>query len=201
MRLSGGAYAVYQQLSEEKRADFACIKDVLYTAFALNPMMAYKQFAARHLCPGEMVDVFLAELRKLATQFGRMTEWGLVYAFIAGLPEHVEKLLQAITQVDNLLISEILFTPKQYWKTALQVQDWQPQQLNYQDVRKRRPQLQGDATYVRDPTIWHKIVLGGAKIPGPKNLSLVIGASDRVTLHKIVQETNKGTSLQLQSLP
>ena len=25
MYLSGGAYAVYQQLSEEKRADFACI--------------------------------------------------------------------------------------------------------------------------------------------------------------------------------
>ena len=43
MRLSGGAYAVYQQLSEEKRADFACIKDVLYTAFALSPVMACKQ--------------------------------------------------------------------------------------------------------------------------------------------------------------
>ena len=68
MRLSGGMYAVYQRLSEEKRADFACIKDVLYTAFALNLVMAYKQFAARHLCPGEMVDIFLVELRKLATQ-------------------------------------------------------------------------------------------------------------------------------------
>ena len=74
MRLSGGTYAVYQQLSEEKRADFACIKDVLYTAFALNPVMAYKQFVARHLRPGEMVDIFLAELRKLATQFGGMME-------------------------------------------------------------------------------------------------------------------------------
>ena len=36
MRLSDGAYAVYQQLREEKRIDFACIKDILYTAFALN---------------------------------------------------------------------------------------------------------------------------------------------------------------------
>ena len=74
MHLSGGAYAVYQQLSEEKRADFACIKDVLYTAFALSPVMAYKQFAACRLSPGETVDVFLAELHKLATQFGGMTE-------------------------------------------------------------------------------------------------------------------------------
>ena len=45
MRLLGGAYAVYQQLSEEKKADFVCIKNVLYTAFSLNPEMAYKQFA------------------------------------------------------------------------------------------------------------------------------------------------------------
>ena len=108
MCLSGGAYAVYQQLSEEKRADLACIKDVLYTAFALNPMTAYKQFAVCRLCPGETVDLFLAELRKLATRFRGMTEWGLVCAFIAGLPEHAEKLLQATTQVDNLPISEIL---------------------------------------------------------------------------------------------
>ena len=46
-----------------------------------------------------------------------------------------------------------------------------------------------------------EIVLGGVKVPGPENLSLVIGASDRVALHEIVQETNKGTNLQRQSLP
>ena len=108
MRLLGGTYAVYQQLSEEKRANFACIKDILYTAFALNPVTAYKQFAACHLCLGEMDDVFLAELRKIATQFRGMTEWGFVCAFIAGLPEHAGKLFQATTQVDDLPISEIL---------------------------------------------------------------------------------------------
>ena len=71
-------------------------------------MTAYKQFAARRLRPGETVDVFLAELRKLAIQFGGMTERGLVCAFIPGLPEHAEKLLQATTRVDDLPISEIL---------------------------------------------------------------------------------------------
>ena len=55
-----------------------------------------------------MLDVFLAELCKLATQFRGMTERGLVCAFIAGLPEHVENLLQATTRVDNMPISEIL---------------------------------------------------------------------------------------------
>ena len=102
MRLSGGAYAVYQQLSEEKRTDFACIKDILYTEFALSPVTAYKQFAARRLRPGETVDIFLVELHKLATQFGGMTERGLICAFIAGLPEHAENLLLATTRVDDL---------------------------------------------------------------------------------------------------
>ena len=40
-----------------EEADFACIKDVLYTAFALSPVMAYKQFAARRLHLGETLDV------------------------------------------------------------------------------------------------------------------------------------------------
>ena len=84
------------------------LKDVLYTAFALNPVTVYKWFAVRCLRPGETVDVFLAELCKLVIQFGGMTEWGLVCAFIAGLLEHAEKLLQAPTGVDDLPISKIL---------------------------------------------------------------------------------------------
>ena len=114
----GGAYAVYQQLSE-KRADFACIKDVLYTAFALSPVTAYKQFAARRLRPEETVAVYLAELRKLATQFGGMTERGLVCAFIAGLLEHAENLLQATTRVDDLPISDILARARAILKDRL----------------------------------------------------------------------------------
>ena len=117
--LGRGAYAVYQQLSKKKRADFACIKDVLYTAFALSPMTAYKQFAAHHLRPGETVDVFLTELRKLTTHFRGMTERGLVCTFIAGLPEHAEKLLQATTQVDDLPISEILACARAILKDSL----------------------------------------------------------------------------------
>ena len=119
MHLSGGAYAVYQQLSEKKRADFACIKNVLYTAFTLSPVTAYKQFAVRCLRPGETVDVYLAELCKLATQFGGMTDQGLVCTFTAGLPEHAENLLQATTRVDDLPISEILAHARAILKDCL----------------------------------------------------------------------------------
>ena len=47
--LSGGAYAVYQQWSEEKHANFSCVKKVLYMTFALDPFTMWKQFAVRHL--------------------------------------------------------------------------------------------------------------------------------------------------------
>ena len=65
------------------------------------------------------MDVYLAELRKLATQFGGMTERGLVCAFIAGLPEHAENLLQATTRVDDLPISEILARARAILKDSL----------------------------------------------------------------------------------
>ncbi len=65
------------------------------------------------------MDVFLAELRKLATQFGGMTERGLACSFIAGLPEHAENLLQATTRVDDLPISEILARTRAILKDSL----------------------------------------------------------------------------------
>ena len=87
MRLSGGMYAVYQQLSEEKRADFAGIKDVLYTAFALNPVTAYKQFAVRRLCPGETVDVFFGGATQACDSVRRYegARFGLcIYCWVTG---------------------------------------------------------------------------------------------------------------------
>ena len=109
--------------------------------FPLSPVTAYKQFAARRLRPGETLDVYLVELRKLAAQFGGTTERGLVCAFIAGLPEHVENLLQATTRVDDLPISEILACARAILKDSLTGTELQPQQLNYRDVRRRESQL------------------------------------------------------------
>ena len=40
MHFSEGTYAVYQQLGEDKRRDFACIKSALYMAFALDSVSA-----------------------------------------------------------------------------------------------------------------------------------------------------------------
>ena len=108
MHLSGGVYAVYQQLSEDKRRNFACIKSALYTAFALDSVSAWKEFMARKLRPEETVDVYLDELRRVSVLFGGMSENGLTCAFIAGMLKSIEELLRASSQVDNMDISEVL---------------------------------------------------------------------------------------------
>ena len=71
MCLSGGAYAVYQQLSINKRRDFSCIKSALNMAFALDSVSAWKEFMAHKLHPEETVDVYLAELPRILSPLWR----------------------------------------------------------------------------------------------------------------------------------
>ena len=108
MHLSGGAYAVYQQLSKEKKSDFICIKNTLYTVFALDSITAWKQFVAFCLCSRETVDVFLAKLHKFTVLVGGMTDWSLMCVFITRLPEHTDELLHAYSQLDHIDILQVL---------------------------------------------------------------------------------------------
>ena len=66
LRLTGGAFTVYQQMTEDDKRDSSKIKLALRTAFAVDSFTAYELFVSRRLHPGETVDVFLAELRRLA---------------------------------------------------------------------------------------------------------------------------------------
>ena len=74
LRLSGGAFAVYQQFSAEEKQSYERIKAALYKAFAIDLATAWEQFEARALHPGETVDIFLAELTKLTVLFGGLPE-------------------------------------------------------------------------------------------------------------------------------
>jgi len=108
LRLTGGAFAVYQQLPPDDKKDFGKIKQALYTAFAADSFVAYEQFIARKLQPGETVDVFLAELRKLATFLCGLPDIVLSCAFVAGLPDAVRQLLRASCRMDMLTIEQLL---------------------------------------------------------------------------------------------
>ena len=67
LRLTKGAYEIYLQLGDD--ADLEEIERTLYTAFGTDPLIAWKQFVGRRLEPSETVDVYLADLRRLAVPF------------------------------------------------------------------------------------------------------------------------------------
>ena len=108
LRLSGGAFAVYQQLPLVVKRDFAKLKEALLTSFSTDCFAAYEQFSSRRLGPGETVDVFLAELRRLATHFGGVSDKALVCAFVAGLPDSIRHTLRASTRMEALTLDQVL---------------------------------------------------------------------------------------------
>ena len=108
LRLTGGAFAVYQQVPDADKLNVGKITKALRTAFAVDSFTAYEQFVRRRLQPGETVDVFLAELRRLAVSFGGLSDKILACAFVAGLPDTVKQLLRAGSRMDVLRLSHIL---------------------------------------------------------------------------------------------
>ncbi|MPC63075.1 hypothetical protein E2C01_057167 [Portunus trituberculatus] len=108
LRLSGGAFTIYLQLAEADRKKVEKIKEALLAAFAMDPYIANEQFISRKLQAGESPDVFLAELRRLASLFGGMSEKGLACAFVAGLPESIRGLLRAGSRMETLDLPQIL---------------------------------------------------------------------------------------------
>ena len=108
LRLTGGAFAIYQQLPDADKRDSEKIAKALRTAFAVDSFTAYEQFVGRRLQPGFTVDVFLAELRRLAVPFGGLSDTMLACAFVAGLPDTVRQLLRPGSRMDELPFVHIL---------------------------------------------------------------------------------------------
>ena len=58
-----------------------------------DPFVTWRQFTEQRLEPGETVEVYLADLRKLAAPFGGVTNRILGCTFLAGLPDDASWLL------------------------------------------------------------------------------------------------------------
>lgn len=108
LRLTGGAFAVYQQLGDEAKGKTDSIKDALLAAFAQDKFAAYEQFVSRRLRPGEAVDVYLADLRRLAALFDGVSDTALACAFTAGLPDTVRHILRAGSRMEALSLVDLL---------------------------------------------------------------------------------------------
>ena len=108
LKLKGDAFTVYAQLPARDRTSYESVKDALQSAFAPDPLGAYEEFVARKLRPGEAVDVFLADLRRLSTLFGGVSDRTLLCSFISGLPLYVREAIGASYRVQDLSIESAL---------------------------------------------------------------------------------------------
>ncbi|KHJ39843.1 hypothetical protein D918_10121 [Trichuris suis] len=98
LRLAGGALTVYLELPDEDKRSVEKVKEALLAAFSMEPLEAYDNFSSRKLRNGETPDVFLSELRKLASLFGGISEKGMMCAFISGLPDNYWRKLEVSSQ-------------------------------------------------------------------------------------------------------
>ena len=83
--MTGGAFAVDQQILDGDNEDVVKIKAALASVFAYDYFLAYEKFVSRKLLPSETPDVFLAGLKRLSALFSGIRERGSVCAFISGL--------------------------------------------------------------------------------------------------------------------
>ena len=108
LRLTGGAFAVWSQLPTESRCSLTAVREALFAAFGLDQFAAYDAFTGRRLRPGESPDVFLADLRRLATLFGGVSDRALVCAFVSGLPDTVRHAVRAGSRAEALDLPGVL---------------------------------------------------------------------------------------------
>ena len=62
----------------------------------------------RKLQANESPDVYLADLKRLASLFGGLSDDTIICAFVAGLPDKIKNLLRASARLDSMTLAEVL---------------------------------------------------------------------------------------------
>lgn len=117
--LTGGAFSVYQGLEKDVRSDYVKVKQALLSAFSADGFCAYDEFTHRHLRPNETVDVFLADLRRLAMLIDpSMSDRILKCAFVSGLPEGVRLQMRAACSLETMTLAELVERSRMLLRTS-----------------------------------------------------------------------------------
>ena len=107
--LTGGAFAVYKGLEAAVKADYDKVKSALLTAFSSDPFAAYDELTNRRLRHHESVDVYLADLRRLAALVDpKFPDQVLKCAFVSGLPDDLRSKLRAACSLRKMDLVQVV---------------------------------------------------------------------------------------------
>lgn len=107
--LAGGAFSVYDGLTENVKSDYEALTNALLQAFSANCFQAYAEFTARRLLPGESLDVYASDLKRLAKLVDPFVsdEW-IKSAVVHGLPEDTQTQLKAACSLQSMELSDVM---------------------------------------------------------------------------------------------
>ena len=108
--LNDGALAVYESLTDAIKSNYEKLRQALLKAFSLDKFAAFDAICERKLNVGESVEVYLADLRKLAglvSGKGDNEDW-VQCLFVRGLPEGIRKQLLAACKLDEMTMEDIV---------------------------------------------------------------------------------------------
>ena len=105
--LEGEALAVWLELDEADKKDYAVAKRKMLAKMAPVGFVSLTEFHARTLRPGEALSVFMHELKKLLGQAmvdldATTRDKLLMHQLLSGLPPAISRQLRATGDVDNL---------------------------------------------------------------------------------------------------
>jgi hypothetical protein len=106
--LEGPAFSVYDQMPDDDKADAEKIERTLLDAFAQDTFAAYDSFRQRYWTPGEVVDVYLADLRRLARLADIESDKVIRSAFICGLPADVSAQIRSTVRISSTSVADIV---------------------------------------------------------------------------------------------
>ena len=106
--LEGSAYAVYSQLDKATQENAGDLETALLNAFSMNAFQAYEELRKRVWSDNEPVDVFLADLKRLA-RLANISDVNVIQcAFIVGLPPIVSGQMRASAQISKATLPTLV---------------------------------------------------------------------------------------------
>ena len=105
--LRGDAFKVYKNLPEDDKRDFRAISDALTAAFGVDEHVAFCTLVSRKWKDGESVDVYAAELKRLAS-VAKSDVRTVRMVFMSGLPDKVGSQLKTTPGVKAMEFKQVV---------------------------------------------------------------------------------------------